>query len=379
MKYTINFFLNEDKPDREGRVPLRYYVRVCGKKVLGTLSMVRVHPDDWSQPEQRVKERKGNPRAESFNKSIRVKREKIEDEIRDEFNKGKEITPALVKQILEGKSSDLIKYAEDFIELRKKKGKHESARHYNNTLDLLKELSATINFSEVTPAWLSRFEIFLVSKGKYKNNTIRKHLQRLATIFNAAIIDEVTNNYPFKKYKIPRYIQSLRTFLLPDEIQKVEGLIDKDLPDGIPVTVHYFLLGVYSGLRLSDWMRFKGNYDTFIQGDRFVLLAQKNDAIGGVRMHDKLKIIVGRLKDMPPAFGEKTSNKHLKLIAKIAGIKKHLTTHVARHTYATNSAILEMPDSVICHNMGISKRTLEIYKHLTSPFVDKHTQKWNEL
>jgi len=135
-------------------------------------------------------------------------------------------------------------------------------------------------------------------------------------------------------------------------------------------------LGCYSGLRYSDWNRF--NYEEFIQGDRLIFRAKKNRAAVTILMHDKLKEVVQRLRNLPAVYTEQKTNFYLKSIAVLAGINKNLTTHVARHTFATNCLRLKYPDNYIAQAMGITKETLEVYKHLINPELDVEMLKWNE-
>jgi integrase len=141
------------------------------------------------------------------------------------------------------------------------------------------------------------------------------------------------------------------------------------------VTINYFLLGVYSGLRFSDWQRF--SYDGFIQGDRIILGAKKNGEIIGMKMHDKLKAVVERLRTMPAIYSEPKTNEYLKGIATLAGINKNITCHVSRHTYCTHCLRLGIQDDVIAQTMGITLKTLQIYKHLLDSEVDSEIGKWN--
>jgi site-specific recombinase XerD len=69
-------------------------------------------------------------------------------------------------------------------------------------------------------------------------------------------------------------------------------------------------------------------------------------------------------------------NIHLKLIAKFAKIDKRLSTHIARHTYATTVALLNgLSMEVISNNLGHSStRTTAIYGEIVQQKIGNEMQ-----
>ena len=79
-----------------------------------------------------------------------------------------------------------------------------------------------------------------------------------------------------------------------------------------------------------------------------------------------------------PVRSNQEYNRVLKRVAKIAGIKKHLNTHIARHTFATTITMEnDVPIETISKIMGhTSIRTTQIY---TKVSLKKLSNNMNEL
>ena len=75
---------------------------------------------------------------------------------------------------------------------------------YRQTLDKVLKFdkkALTLKFEDITKRWLTDFDTFL-SKTMKSENAKAVHYRNIRTIFNAAIDDEITTNYPFRKFKI---------------------------------------------------------------------------------------------------------------------------------------------------------------------------------
>lgn len=57
-----------------------------------------------------------------------------------------------------------------------------------------------LSFEDISRSWLESFERFCLTT--QKQNSASRHLRDIRAVFNAAIDDGRTNNYPFRKYKI---------------------------------------------------------------------------------------------------------------------------------------------------------------------------------
>jgi len=375
LNYKTNVFLSEDKPDREGKVPVRFYINISGKRITKHVG-IKVKPRDWDSEKWQV--RKSDHNYRNHNETIRTTLSEVEAKIQEAYNQRKKITPALVKQLLNGNASDddFWKFTEGLLLDMEKKFSASHLVNFNGVLKRLKEFAPQLYFEDATPAWLRKYESFLRDAG-LANNTIHKHFKLLKKIFNSAIREGVTENYPFRNYDNPKYRESDRTYLTAEETDKIEAILSMPLSEGQLVAAHYFLLGSYAGLRQSDWMRF--NHASFIRGDKIILRAKKNGELVSFVMHERLKRIVEKLKNLPPCPPLQVTNNHLKAIAKIAGIEKNISSHAARHSFAVRCAELGISIETCSELMGITVKSCGYYYKVTNKKIDKEVLKWNAL
>lgn len=123
-------------------------------------------------------------------------------------------------------------------------------------------------------------------------------------------------------------------------------------------------MGVFSGLRNSDW----GRALTMVQGDLLRLRPVKTHKSGQwvvLPIGPTLASIFEVVGTLPRPISQRKTNDDLAIIAGIFDSKKHITTHVARHSFATMCAENKIPKSVTAELMSVSVDTVEIYYPLT--------------
>ncbi len=144
-----------------------------------------------------------------------------------------------------------------------------------------------------------------------------------------------------------------------------------------------FLVQCFTGLRFGDLQKVeKKQY----QKKKIILKPEKTSESTGeeVRLyvHGPLQSILkdckvlSQSKYLVPTHAEPTHNLHLKSIARMCRIQKKLTTHVARHTFAT--IFLERGGSVevLQKILGRSKiETTMIYVHITNRSIEDQTSR----
>lgn len=72
---------------------------------------------------------------------------------------------------------------------------------YNKIRKFCGDASDRLTFEDITHRWLKRFEEWMEGQG-LQRNSISTHLTHLRTVMNRAIDDELTANYPFRRFKI---------------------------------------------------------------------------------------------------------------------------------------------------------------------------------
>ena len=170
-------------------------------------------------------------------------------------------------------------------------------------------------------------------------------MKHLKSFVNAAIdkgfID--ANDYAFRRYRI-RTGESKHSFLLPEEIQKLENLVLSERNNSLSLTLDAFLFCCYTGLRYSDFTNLSENNIVRIDNKPWIVFTTKKtgtevklplDLLFDGKACEMLRKHKRHLERFFKLKPNSTVNKELMRIGKLAGINKHFSFHSARHTNAT--------------------------------------------
>ena len=193
-----------------------------------------------------------------------------------------------------------------------------------------------IQLNSIDENWIRGFEEFLLKK-QLSNSTIIDYMIALRVTLNTAVRERLIPNTPFVYYKqITKPTQSKRNYLVFEEITKLNDTFCKE-----EVIKTAFLFSCYTGLRISDiinlqWENIKDNQLEIrqIKTKNLLYLPMNQTAIDLLNQHRGNIYNLGNEKvfDLPCLA---TILKHLRVWVRSAGINKHITTHCARHTFAT--------------------------------------------
>ena len=87
---------------------------------------------------------------------------------------------------------------------------------------------------------------------------------------------------------------------------------------------------------------------------------------------EKYKDVPGKKGHVFPIFSNQKVNQYLKEIAASCGIKKELTFHMARHTFATLTLSKGVPVETVSRMLGhTSIRTTQIYARITNKKIEQ--------
>lgn len=228
-----------------------------------------------------------------------------------------------------------------------------------------------IPLDELKYSFITEFEHYLITRDKLSMNTAHKNLIHLKKVIKVAVQLEWINVSPFAQFKCS-YRNPERVFLTQDEldrIKKKEFSIER-----LEKVRDVFLFQCYTGFSFSDLFKFDRNAVSIgIDGDYWI--STYRNKTGNRESVPILPIaleIIEKYRNHPhcvtnncllPVNTNERYNSYLKEVADLCGIRKKITTHVARHTFATTITLSNgVPIETVSKMLGHTKlATTQIY------------------
>ena len=384
--FSILFWLNKDRIQSNGEMPIYMRITVDGKRV-EISSQKTVFPEFWDQKAQQVKGKDNSIRM--MNSYLDMTKGKIQTIYNQLIFNGGNITAAIIKNLFLGKEVEekpnhkTIMEAFDYHNLKMaetaKVGKvsEKTLVRYKITQNKVKSYMKEKFKVEDKPlpelrlSFVTEFEHHLLTIDKIQSNTAHKYIKNLKKIMNMAVgLDWIPSN-PFNQFKCS-YQSPEREILNREELFALMN--KKILIPRIEEVRDVFLFCCYTGFAYSDVYQFESN-SVIIGLDGEYWLSTNRQKTGTKESVPLLPValeIINKYKDndyckkhnkLLPVNSNQRYNAYLTEVADICGITKHLTSHIARHTFATtvtlsNGVPIETVSSMLGHT---SIRTTQIY------------------
>lgn len=229
-----------------------------------------------------------------------------------------------------------------------------------------------IFLEEIDVTFAKKFENWILLNTKSTNNGMAKHIQRLKKIINWSIKEGWIYSNPIQSFRV-NFHKHERGFLTNEEIVLLEKA--KPTHKTLVAIQQLFLFQIYTGLAFSDmetldWKHIQYNHEG---QDWIIKPREKTNVLTTVPLLPKAKKILAKRKSKSEAglifhvYANQPYNRYLKLLATEIKLKKRLTSHLARHTFATTITLskgipIETVSKMLGHTM-IS--TTQIYSKVT--------------
>mgnify|MGYP006172714691 FL=1 len=236
------------------------------------------------------------------------------------------------------------KYIESFVHLK------SFIKAYYKANDIkLKDLK--LNF-------LNEYEYFLKTQKGLEQSTINKAIQRFRKVIQFALEQEYIDKNPFIGYKAKR-LQKEVIYLSDDELKSLENYDFSQTR--LQQVKDLFVFCCYTGLAFKEMSNLKPEHIVKgFDGNKWIKMnREKTSKPLMIPLLPKALDMINKYQNeeiLLPVISNQRFNSYLKEIADIVGLKKNLTHHIARKTFASTVLLFnDVPMEVVSELLGHSK------------------------
>jgi integrase/recombinase XerD len=376
-------------PNEQGLLPI--YLKITVERKTSYIATGHFsNPKAWDEKKQLLKD--SHPSAKIINPELTHRKNELSKKIVELQITGKDFSAKTLKALFTGKDlTNIFNFIDQYCEEMKHKrsaGRIEIyKKHQRKLLDFTK--TRNVHFEDIDHDFLYKFDNFIMDKGK-ANKTDKEKQQRtnyasaifstLRTWFNEAKKRRLITNYPFSTYETPVYKSEGKDYLSLDELKRWEQFADETNDYVDKQASLYFLLGCYSGLRISDWHKL--DLEKNVVNGHIKMIAEKNKEQIVIPINVPLRRVLDKMKGVDLISDEPVINRSLKRIAKKLEINKNITSHCGRKTFAVTMCAERGISSETCAKlMAITVKTcVESYYKVTAIKIEQETQRsWKDL
>jgi site-specific recombinase XerD len=395
LSLGVLLHIRKDKLNKKGEAPIFLRITVNGKRAeISTKHFVV--PEKWNSKAGQVKGTKVEIKALNLfllglkSKAYSIYQKLIEEDVT--------VTSALIKDLFYGKQKRSKSIFEVF-EIHNKKVKERIGIDYSDTTYTRFETTLThvknfvklqygkddFSLKELNYQFIEDLDHYFKTVRKCNHNTSIKYIKNFKKIISLAIKRDWLNKDPFVQFCV-KLEETKRVYLSREELARLEKKEFKIRR--LEMIRDFFVFSCYTGYPYSEIKKLAPNdIKTHFDGSQWIITSRtKNDIQSNVPLLAKAEEMIEKYKNHPdsisrgklfPIPSNVKFNAYLKEIADVCEIEKNLTTHVARHTFATtvtlsNDISIETVSAMLGHK---SIRTTQIYAKVVEEKVSKEMNK----
>lgn len=212
-----------------------------------------------------------------------------------------------------------------------------------NEFNIKKFGKSSVDFEVLNYEWRSEFKNFLKNQYDYKPSTINGYLKVLHSAIRHACKTGKIKFYPFVDGEYEKVEDSIR-YLTIEEYNSIEKFHSND--ERLMRTAKLFIFACNTGLSYCD-LKSLNRKDIEKDADGNVLIKKLRGKTNGLSIIPLNKLAISILNEFKmhpltsgtdlllPVIHMNDYNQLLKLLASKCNIDKNISSHVARHTFAT--------------------------------------------
>lgn len=387
------FYMRGNFVNKEGKSPIVLRITLDGDRVTIGTTGITITPSLWDIKKQRLKGK--TTEALQVNKKLDNIESEIQ-EISDKLEYEGKLSLEKVKAIYLNTEDDSNTIGALFDKYLSSIKDQVAVRHLSTTT-LQKYMLCQVRFmamlndkfhckdmllKDVTPAVIQDFSVYLMTVVRQCNNTAMKTMKTLKTVILYGIKLGVIHSNPYLGVKL--HLEPVdRGFLTEEELQSI---IKKDFEiDRLGFVRDLFVFSCFTGLSYIDVKKLKADNIVTLNGIEWIKMArEKTSTPVSVVLFDGAKCIIKKYENDPkrkdklfPSMSNQKMNQYLNEIATSCGIKKNITFHMARHTFATLTLSKGVPIESVSRMLGHTNiKTTQIYAKITNKKIEEDMTKF---
>lgn len=351
--FGLHFYLKKPKNYVKGPIPI--YLRITVDGVPKELSTKRgCEPNRWNASAERASGTKEDARA--LNAYLDTLQAKAYEAKRKLIESNQMITATAIKDQLFGtdqRNKSLIKIFENYNDKVKKLigidyslatwTKYDRTKRFTQLFIQWKYKEQDLPIQCLDMEFVNDFELWLKTERKCGQNATMKYISILKIIVLFCVNNNWLEKDPFARFKMSKE-EVIPEFLTKEEIQSISS---KEIKiERLRQVRDVFLFCCFTGLAYVDIRKLNASeVSVGVDNELWIFTRRcKTNIPSRIPILPMSQKILEAYKDHPqcvntgkllPVLSNQKYNAYLKELADICGISKNLTTHTARHTFAT--------------------------------------------
>ena len=387
--FRVVFYLRSNYVNKEGKTSVMLRIYLNNERLSLGSTGIAITASQWDKDKERIKGRttdalSTNLQLNNIASGLQAIFRKIEmsddlslERIKSEFLGKKDEIDTLM-QLFEKHNTDISKQVGISVSKATLQKYNVCKRHFSDFLDKQYKRN-DLKLTELTYLVIREFDLYLRTVVGQNSNTTTKTMKTLKTITLLGQKMGVLLHDPFINHRF--HLEPVNRGFLTDE----EILLIANKEIGIPrleLVRDIFIFSCFTGLAYIDVSNLTPDHIITLGDKQWIMTQrQKTSVETNILLLDIPKAIIDKYCDNPaypkrenklfPILSNQKMNAYLKEIADLCGIKKNLTFHLARHTFATMSLSKGVPMESVSKMLGHTNiKTTQIYARITNKKIE---------
>jgi integrase len=399
--FSVHFFIKKHRINNNSEVPIYLRISVNGKRI--EMSMHRnIVVQNWDEYFGHVIGT--TKKARDINSFLESTKSTLYEHYKYLRETGKDVTPLAIKNSFLGINTEEDKgkkilelYREHNEKIKTLKNidfapatvqRYETSLRFTQDFIKRKYKKDDLYLTDLNHQFMVDYEIYFKTVRKCAHNTTMKYLRNFKKIIRLAIISGYMDKDPFPNFKM-RLKKVDRGFLSEEEL---DIIMKKEISNKRLEQIRdCFVFSCFTGLAYSDLKRLSNDHIvTGTDGGKWIKIKRmKTDNMSSIPILPITQKIIDKYKNdthckannvLLPVRSNQKMNNYLHELASICEIEKNLTSHLARHTFATTVTLNNnVPIETVSKMLGHSSINMtKIYARLLDKKVGQDMKHLNE-